>query len=108
MSGFTAGTITQDIQTTLGHYYQLSFMAAGNFFAAPDAPAKNTRSMQVIWEGEIFNVTVNRPTSWDFSNIGYALYYYNVRATATPSPLSFKSLEGSAYGVYVPLLSQGH
>jgi hypothetical protein len=63
--------------------------------------------MQVIWEGEIFDVAVNRPTSWSFSDIGYNLYHYNVRATATPSPLSFKSLENSGFGVYVPQLSRG-
>lgn len=96
MSGVGAGTIRQDIQTTLGNYYQISFMAAGNF---GEANTGTERSMQVIWEGEIFQVLVKKPATWWFNDIGYQLYTYTVRATATPSPLSFRSLENTGFGV---------
>lgn len=96
LSGNETGTIYQDLATTPGAAYTLSFYLAGN----PDG-APTVKNVQVSWD----NAVIAAPPTPSFdttghskSNMGWAQFIYNVVATGTTTRLEFKGLDAGPYG----------
>ena len=93
LSGFVAGTIYQDLTTTPGQSYRLSFAMAGN---TADKPA--VKRMQVWWGSTLVGTPSFNTAGKSAENMGWVPVEYVVDATSSTTRLKFVSLEGSKEG----------
>lgn len=93
LDGSNAGTIYQDVPTSSGASYTLSFYLAGNPVCAPAV-----KKMQVKW-GSTLVATVSFNTApYSVSHMGWKEYSYSIRSTGPITRLSFVSLTQSLCG----------
>jgi choice-of-anchor C domain-containing protein len=91
LSGVTTGGIYQDVPTTPGQAYRLSFWLAGNpeFTNAGGGPAVKT--MRLTWDGApVANLSFDT-TGRTTTDLGWTQYTFDIVATDATSRLWFES-----------------
>lgn len=91
---FAAGEISQDIQTTVGQWYVLSFWLAGN----PDGPPE-TKTLKVTTGDMSQNFTYLTPPA-THDKMGWTQNSISFQATSATTSIKFTSLDdaGNAFG----------
>jgi choice-of-anchor C domain-containing protein len=87
LAGNSQGSIYQDICTTPGELYQLSFAFAGN-------PAENPtlKTMELWWGAQNVATLQFSTVGRSVSNMGWVIYDYTLQATGTTTRLLFKDV----------------
>lgn len=95
LSGQGAGVIYQDLATTSGHTYTLSFAFAGNpEHSEPDM----VKHLAVYWGGILVASPTFDTTTHTMANLGWIPLSYEVTATSSTTRLRFQSLDNSPSG----------
>jgi hypothetical protein len=90
LSGFTAGSIYQDLATVAGTAYRLRFAMSGD----PGKPGwPLIKHMEVDWGSGVVATPTFDITSTDFDKMGWVYHEYTVVATTTTTRLRFSSLD---------------
>ncbi len=100
LDGSNAGTIYQDLPTSSGTSYTLSFYLAGNPVCAP--PVKQ---MQVWWGSTLVATLSFDITGHSTITMGWQKHSYKVQATSSIIRLRFVSMTQSACGVALDAIS---
>lgn len=95
LSGFSAGAIYQDIHTSPGETYLLSFAMAGDPFQ-PGYPL--IKHMEVFWGGISIGQFTFDVTGKSYSNMGWIDHQVILAADAPSTRLRFVSLDNDAAG----------
>ena len=93
LDGSNAGTVSQNLSTTSGTSYSLSFALAGNPVCGPQVV-----QMQVVWGSIVVDTLSFDTTGHSTSSMGWKHHTYTVQATSATTSLSFVSLTQSACG----------
>ena len=93
LDGSNAGTIAQNLSTTVGTSYSLSFAMAGN-----PVCGSQVVQMQVVWGSTVVATLSFDTTNHSTSSMGWKHHTYTVQATSTTTSLSFVSLTQSLCG----------
>jgi choice-of-anchor C domain-containing protein len=97
LSGITAGGIYQDVATTPGQAYRLSFYMAGN----PGIPGDRgpvVKTMNVSLGGAVLGTPTFDTTGSTFQDMRYVEKIFDFTATSATSRLAFDSLVSTPYG----------
>ncbi len=97
LNTIVSGSISQDVTTTPGQVYQLSFAFAANPLPDnPSWPAPAIKVMQAHWNTSLLGTFSQDSTGRTATDVGWILHIYTVVGTGTDT-LSFASLtDGSA------------
>ncbi len=90
LNGYSAATIYQDIPTTPGESYSLSFAMAGNPHGGPWVV-----TMEVWWEASLIDTLTFDTTGHSINDMGWTRYQYAVVASDDSTRLRFKSITGT-------------
>ena len=93
LSGTTNGTIFQDLNTTLGKTYDISFALSGNPEGEP-----SIKSIEVWWGSNLLDTLSFDITGKSNSNMGWTYHNYTATATSNTTRLRFKSLTSGGFG----------
>jgi hypothetical protein len=81
-----SGQVYQDVTTTLGQAYQLSFYVAG---WSPDTPRPGTYNLSVLWNGVVIGTTSFDANGMTFTNMGWSYRAFSVLGTGGTTQLAF-------------------
>lgn len=93
LDGSNAGAIAQNLSTTAGTSYSLSFAMAGN-----PVCGSQVVQMQVVWGSTVVATLSFDTTGHSTSSMGWKHHTYTVQATSATTSLSFVSLTQSLCG----------
>jgi predicted Ser/Thr protein kinase len=87
LTGMAPGSIVQNVATTPGKIYLLTFWYCGHWFH----PYAGEANAEVFWDGVLVD-TIHRPGSSSAKDMNWTLAGYKLRAITTSTPLKFRSL----------------
>ena len=92
LNGTSVGTIFQDLTTTIGSTYQLSFWMAGN-----PGTAEN-KTLNLFWDGGLIGQFTFLQAGTSTSNMGWVNFgASNLVATSTTTRLAFQSTSPNSF-----------
>lgn len=100
LSGFTAGQIYQDLATTSGTAYSLSFDLSGNYLDLP-----TIKHLNVDWGTQHVASLTFDTTGKSFNNPGWQSEAFTVIAIGSVTRLTFTSLDSSSAGPMIDAVS---
>jgi choice-of-anchor C domain-containing protein len=105
LTGVTAGGLYQDLPTTPGTTYHLSFWLAGNPEFAGAGGGPFVKAMRLSWGGSpVGNLSFDVTGKTNF-NLGWTNYQYDLAATGPTTRLQFESLTAGFSGPMIDDLS---
>lgn len=102
LSGYSTGTIYQDIPTVPGYAYRLRFAMAGNPEGGPAI-----KQMEVWWGTTLVDTPSFDMTGHSKWDMGWVYHEYTVVAAATVTRLRFKSLVDGTCGPVLDDITSG-
>jgi choice-of-anchor C domain-containing protein len=105
LTGVTTGGIYQDLATSAGTTYHLSFWLAGNPEFAGAGGGPFVKMMRLSWNGSPVATLSADVTGKTNFNLGWAKYEYDLTATGATTRLQFDSLTGGFSGPMLDDLS---
>jgi choice-of-anchor C domain-containing protein len=98
LSGVNTGGIYQDIGTTPGHTYHLSFWLTANTEFQGTSGGPVIKTMRLFWSGNTIATLTADPTGKVKTNPGWTQYSYDLLATTATTRLQFNSLTSGFAG----------
>lgn len=93
LTGYGAGSISQDIPTLPGQRYELSFAFAGNPAWSDTAPLVVT--MRFLWRGTVVDTLSFDTAGHSGTSMGWTYFDYQLTAATDLTQLTFSSLTAS-------------